>query len=458
MKKYYLGLLFIFLILSSTGAICSKSGKMPDKVVLQYWSSSLNEGDISSAITAFETTYPYVDIQFKKLNDDEYEDALITGWAKNQGPDIFSVSDLSVNKFYDYIYPLPPSVTLTTVEQKSTFGKKETLISQTTQKSITVQDYKNQFVDAVYTDSVFPHRGEKENVETDKIFGLPLSIDTLALYWNKDLLNQATITLPATNWQEIADHTKDITKVDKEGNIIQSGIAMGTANNVPHYFDIMSVLMMQFGAPMATEQGNVIFNQTVGDDKRVPGQEALDFYVKFAQDKWETYDWNETKNDALEEFASGSVAYFIGYHSDLAKIKQISPNLNFDVAPLPQINAQQQINYPSFNIESVSINCKNKDLAWAFVQYLTNEQNTQQYVDATKQPSSRRNLISKQLEDYELATFAQQALTAKTWYHGKKPDEAINLFAKMIDNARTNLFTLPEIVGDTAAKIELTMK
>jgi len=246
--------------------------------------------------------------------------------------------------------------------------------------------------------------------------------------------------------------------LDKEGNIIRSGIAMGTTDNTPHYFDIMSVLMMQFGATMANEEGYVTFDKSSAEDKnRVPAMEALDFYVKFAQDKWETYNWNETKNNALEEFAAGNIAYYLGYHQEMAQIKQLAPTLNFDVAPLPQINTVSQINYPSYWLESVSANSKNQHLAWAFVQYLTNETNAGKYLTTTKQPASRRALINEQLADYELATFAEQALTAKSWYHGTNPQEAINLFKLMIDNARLETFTLEEIIRDTAAKVQLTV-
>lgn len=457
MKKYFIGLFIVFLILSTTGAVCSKSGTMPNPIVLQYWSVNLNPEDVQTAIKAFEATYPYVTIQFKKLNADEYEDALLAGWAKSQGPDIFSLPNTHIKKYYDYIQPLPSAVTVTTVTQTSTLGKKETKIAQINQKSLTPAELRNQFVDTVYNDAVFMQQGKTDKAETAKIFGIPLSMDTLALYWNKDLLNQKTITLPASNWQTIADDTKELTAVDKQGNIIRSGIALGTADNVPHYFDIMSVLMMQFGAQMTDSQGTVSFQQGIDDNNKTPAQDALDFYAKFAQNKWETYTWNDTKNNALEEFANGNLAYFIGYHSDLASIKKLAPSLNFDVAPLPQINSADQINYPQYWLETVSTNATNSDMAWAFVQYLTNETNTKSYIDAVKSPAARRTLVTNQLEDYELATFAEQALTAKSWYHGQNPQEAINLFKKMIDNARAGTFTLEDIIGDTAAKIQLTI-
>lgn len=457
MKKYIIGLFLISIFLITSGAICSKTGQMPDEIELTYWSAEHDEDDIKDIISSFEAIYPYVDIEYKKFNYDEYEDALINAWAKNQGPDIFSIPNAHVKKYYDYIYPLPQYVTVTTVEETSTLGKKELAIQEVKQSAVSPSELNSQYIDAVYKDVVFKHKSPEEKEETSKIFGLPLSMDTLALYWNKDMLNQASISMPPSDWQSVVDHTKIITKIDKENNIIQSGIALGTSSNINDYFDILSILMMQFGATMTTEQGSVSFHQAT-EEKQYPGREALEFYTKFAQEKWETYTWNDSKTGALDSFATGNLAYFIGYHRDLEQIKQLNPNLNFDIASLPQITADAQINYASYWVESVYANSPNQDIAWAFVQHLTNEKNSQKYLETAEKPTARRNLINDQMEDYELAVFAEQGLTAQSWYHGDNPGEAKNLFAQMINDALEGNFTIEDIVNDTARKVQLTFE
>jgi ABC-type glycerol-3-phosphate transport system substrate-binding protein len=458
MKKSIIGVFFIILVLVSIGAVCSKSGKVPAKFDLVYWSPEHNEDDIAAAISGFEAMYPYVDVEYKKYNYDEYEEMLINSWAKGQGPDVFSLPNTHTNKYYDLIAPLPATVSVTTVETKSTFGKKETIVNTVNQRCLSVAEMKNQFVDTVYSDAVFVHKGEKETTEKEKIFGIPLSTDTLALFYNKDLLNQAGITTPATNWQDIVEHTKLLTKIDKENNLIQSGIALGTANNIDNYFDILSVLMMQYGAQMADENNRVTFDQELEGERRIPGQQALDFYAKFAMPDWESYTWNSGQNSALEAFAGGQAGYYIGYYYNLEQIKQLAPNLNFDIATLPQINAGNKKNYPSYWLESVSINSTHQDMAWAFVQYLTGKENSEKYLASALKPAARRELISAQEENYELAIFAEQALTAQSWYHGKSPDEAKSLFATMIDQAVENTLPIADIVGNAARKIELTMQ
>ncbi|MFH0818774.1 MAG: hypothetical protein V1898_02150 [Patescibacteria group bacterium] len=454
MKKSFIGIFFIVLILLTSGAICSKSGKMPATVELNYWSPEYNEDDIKGIISGFEVQYPYVSINYRKLDYSEYDDALISAWAKGQGPDIFSVASSDVKKYYDYILPLPTAVKLTTVTEKQNFGKKEIIIAEQSQRSISPSELKNQYIDTVYKDTVFSYIDNKTT--TSRIFGLPLAMDNLVLYWNRDLLNQAGISLPASDWQALVDQTTDLTKIDKDNNIIQSSIALGTSNNIEHYFDILSVLMMQFGTPMTSDSGSIIFNQENRDEKRFPAREALEFYTKFASSEWETYTWNADKLSALDSFVKGESAYYIGYHYDLATIKQLSPNLNFDIARLPQIAPQAQINYPHYWVESVAQSSKNFDISWAFVQYLTNETNSKKYIESAKKPAARRSLLGAQAEDYELAIFAEQALTAKSWYHGKNEAEAKNVFSDMIDKTLSGNFEIDKIISESANKTQLT--
>lgn len=457
MKKYFFAIFIFCLVLSTTGAICSKSGTMPKEVTLVYWSPEHNEEDIQAATTKFNALYPYANVEFRKLNYDEYQTELISSWAKNQGPDIFSIPSTEVRQFYDYISPMPKTMAVTTVTTSEKFGKKEISVAKNTLKGYTPAQLRNEYVDTVYNDVVFPHMDEalKENKATDKIFGLPLFMDNLVLFWNRDILNQASLSLPANNWQSMVDQSTKLTRIDQEGNLIQSSIALGTTTNINHYFDILSVLMMQYGTDIV-QDGSVVFDQKNESDK-IPGKEALFFYTSFAQEKWETYAWNENQQEALADFASGKTAYYLGYHYDLVNLKDINPNLNFDLAALPQISQDAQVNYPNYWVESVSANSKQKDMAWTFLTILTNEENAKKYAEITKKPAARRAILAEQTNDYELSVFAQQALTAKNWYHGKDVLEAKKLFGSMIDQALVaEDKPLEDIVKDTASKVQLT--
>ena len=104
---------------------------------------------------------------------------------------------------------------------------------------------KDKFVPAVFDDSVVD----------GKIYALPLSLDSLVLIYNLGLLAQAKITKAPSTWQEVLNASRLITLQDKEGKLTRSSAALGTANNIPRFFDILSLLMMQSGAQMMNQSG-----------------------------------------------------------------------------------------------------------------------------------------------------------------------------------------------------------
>ena len=67
------------------------------------------------------------------------------------------------------------------------------------------------------------------------IWAMPLYIDTLALYYNKDIFNTAGITFPPKTWEEFVILVTKLTKFDERGNIIQSAVAMGTVKNINRF-------------------------------------------------------------------------------------------------------------------------------------------------------------------------------------------------------------------------------
>jgi ABC-type glycerol-3-phosphate transport system substrate-binding protein len=144
----------------------------------------------------------------------------------------------------------------------------------------------------VYDDVIFEHQSETDEIPSKKVFGLPLSMDTLVLYYNKDMLNRAKIALPPETWQQFVEQVPKLTLVDVDNNIIQSGAAIGTSNNVPRVMDIISLLMMQNGATMIL--GNQAeFGEADPEQKDYfPGAKALEFYTSFANPDVEWYSWN----------------------------------------------------------------------------------------------------------------------------------------------------------------------
>jgi len=108
-------------------------------------------------------------------------------------------------------------------------------------------------------------------------YGVPLSVDSLGLYYNKDLFNAAGITSPPRDWNEFADISKKLTKFDVSNQIVVSGTAMGTAYNINRSTDILNLLMLQSQTEMVDSiSGQAVFDKVVQkkSGNSIPGQDA----------------------------------------------------------------------------------------------------------------------------------------------------------------------------------------
>lgn len=415
----------LFSLLITTGFGCnlqSAAVVQASKPVQLVWWRVFDDADtVSSIIEAYRKVHPNITITYRKLRPEEYEKELLNALAEDRGPDIISVHNTAMMKWQPKLLPLPPELKLAYQVEKGTI-QKQVVTEIHTDKTIRLDQLKNTFVDQVAADAILPFADAK-GVLTDQIFGLPLGLDTLVLYWNRDLLNAANIAEPARTWDEFLTHVQTLTKFDAKGGILEAGAAIGTADNVERSVDILSGLMMQNGAVM--RQGNQATFDVIPaglSRETAPGSEALRFYTDFANPGKKAYTWNDQMPDSLTAFTSGAAAYFFGYAYNLPVIRTLNPKLSFGIASLPQIDPTHVVNVANYWLESVSAKTKHPNEAWDFVQFATKAGNVDSYLKKAGKPTAVRSLVAGQLEDLSLSVFAGESLTAKSWYVGKDPD------------------------------------
>lgn len=446
----FIGLFLLCTVLVTSGAICGGADKQPpEKVVLEIWRPEDQDTDFADIFAAYKAIYPHVDFKYKTMKPEEYEDELFKAWAKGEGPDIFAVSNWRIGKFTEFITPMPKQrARLKTAHTEKSFGKAKLVVEQNVVTYLTPDDLPDRFVETVKKDVVFQ----------DDIYGLPYSVDTLAMYYNRDLLAQSLIAIPPTTWQDFVDSVEAITVLDADKNVIQPATGLGTADNVPHFFDIVSLIMMQSGTQMITPSGYVALGAVAEDGGPGPGTKALEFYQSFSNPGKATYTWNDEQIEALEAFTSGNLAFYFGYHQDLKTIEQRAPNLNFSYTKVPQVDSSESVNYANYLVESVHLNAENPDHAWNFIQFAASENQAKNFIEKTGRVPALQSLVGAKQEDKGIGIFAQQALTAKTWYHGPKPDLVLQAFQEMVVAANERVNTIEEILNVAGAKVRLTLE
>lgn len=403
LNKNIIKTLFLIIVLALPMLSAGCGGKtVTAPVTLTIWKPFVDSDKMQDLISAYEAKHRNVTIQYTKKNIENYQSDLLNAMASGNGPDIFSINNSWVPSYLDKISPAPDNV-------------------------FTVREYKDTFVDSASSDLIVDN----------KIYGTAMWVDSLALYYNKDLLGTAGIATPPKTWKELAEDVRLITRQNSSGYFDRSGVAMGTNANVNRGVDIVYLLMLQAGAvPWKADGSSPTFANSISKNGSSvnPGVEALSFYTSFADPYSANYTWNNESDYSTDAFANGRAAYLYGYYYTKDTINSKAPNLNYDVAPVPQYNlSDPNVNYSNYFAEVVSKQSKEQAWAWDFLKFASSKEALELYYQKDKEPSSRRDIIEEQSGDESVGVFAHANLTGKTFY---KSDEAKfdGIMGDMIDN------------------------
>ncbi|OGH88017.1 MAG: hypothetical protein A3J93_02495 [Candidatus Magasanikbacteria bacterium RIFOXYC2_FULL_42_28] len=423
--------IFAFLITSGLGCkgISADQQQLVKPLTLEYWTVADDVDALKTNIEKYKLDgRSYLTVNVRQLRASEFYQRLIEALAEDKGPDIISISNRMVRGYLSKIAPMPASVSdarlLTT---KTALGGDETTVQVGTIPLVTPTQLEREYVKVVKEDAVIG----------DKVYGLPLSLDTLAVYYNKDLLDRAGVPEAPKNWDEFQAAVKKINKYDRVNDkITQSGVAFGAGKNVAAVDDILFVLFRQSGVPFSDNFGRLQFGS--GRDRRADANSAsfsvLDFYTDFANPTRDTYGWNKNMGNAMDAFVSGKVGFMVGYSYDYPTIKARAPQLNIGVLPLFQLNPDQPVNVANYYLQAVTAKSKHQNEAWGLIDYLAHSKATKDYLDASGRPTALRAYIEEQRADLKVAPFVEQVLMAENWYRGSNYSVAAKAVGDMVDD------------------------
>ncbi len=378
------------------------SGKPASKPVsLIYWGLWEDKEVIEPLIAAYQQKNPNIKIIYQKMNPQSYREKLVSR-SKAQGtagapvvekPDIFRFHNTWLPEIKDVVAPLPPTV-MSGEEFDKTFYPVH-------KKDLKVGNY---------------------------YYGLPLEIDGLVLVYNQGLFKKAGIsTVPAT-WDDVTEIVPRLTVKDQSGQLITSGIAMGTASNIDHFSDIFGLLLLQNGGSL---------NKL--DQEEAAG--ALEIFRKFSEPP-QGY-WTEEMSNSTTAFIQEKVAMIIVPSWEILSIKSANPDIDIKIVPVPVVPGTASLSIASYWVEGVSRFSSHQLEAWKFLRFLTEKENmTKLYEIQSKirpfgEPYSRVDLAPLLVQNPYLSAVIKQAnnfyslpLVSRTFDNGLN-DEII----KYLENA-----------------------
>lgn len=177
----------------------------------------------------------------------------------------------------------------------------------------------------------------------DGILAFPILLDPMIFYFNRVSYNNVAFLDPPKTWQEVTNYALKLNRRSGTETILESGLPMGTFNNITHAKDMIALLLIQAGNPIvtvSTDPNNKGATSNIIDS--MPGtntpiaQYVVQFFTQFSDPLKKSYSWNRAMPEALDAFASEQAAQYVGFASEMPQIGEINPSINFDVAMIPQ--------------------------------------------------------------------------------------------------------------------------
>lgn len=352
--------------------------------------------------------------------DDDYVNAVAAG----QGPDLVIISQEDLARLKATLYPIPYT-------------------------SITQRQFTDSFAD-----------GASIYAAAEGIYGIPLAIDPLVLYYNKTMLSTAGVAAPPSTWEAVAGLVPQVAKVSGQ-SVSNPLVALGTYANVHNARGIMSALFLQSGVPIAQASGSSVAVSLAGNgaNGQTPGEAALRFYTSFANPAQPNYDWNASLTDSQQLFLSGQLALYLGYASEFSYLKQANPNLNFDMAKFPQpATATSRADYGRIYAFAIPRTAHNQSGAFAAAIALSADDAETALTNAagTLAPA-KRSLLGAATQDPYAAIYDDQALIARGWL-SPAAAQTDAIFGAMITSVITGAARADEAIATAERSLSAALK
>jgi ABC-type glycerol-3-phosphate transport system substrate-binding protein len=315
--------------------------------------------------------------------------------------------------------------------------------------SFTQQQFESLFVEAA-----------NSFMSPDGVLAVPVVVDPYVLYWNRDILSAAGFAKPPIYWDETFDMARAITDCqgtnagvragvagcDDTGSIQKATIAFGEYQNVDHAKDILALLIMQAGGPITTRDSAGSLSPSLlarTGEVAQPAESALNFYTAFANPSKDTYSWNRSLPSSRTMFANGDLALYVGLASENALIRKLNPNLNYAVAPVPQIrNINRVANAGVTYGFAVPRTSKNPQGALTVAYLLASPESSRALATVLGAASARRDVLAAPAEGSD-SLIDKQALLVRSW-EDPDPVRTDVIFRDMIESITSGAAKISE--------------
>lgn len=431
LRPFELALVIIFIVLAlvSLALLASYNGggngRDDDAVVIgavQIWGTIPGAGIQTVLDQLTEQNEAYKDVSYRYVASEQFEQTLTSALADGRGPDIVLISHEQLVDTRRRIAPY-------------------------TYEQFPQRDIKDRYVD-----------GAQIFALSDGMYALPIAVDPLVLFWNRDILaTEGYLAAPRT-WEELVNvQFNDLIQRDFDRTIRRGVVAMGEYGNVRNALGLVSMLLIQSGSRgvIDGDRGYEIeLNQSVNNSGN-PIRTVADFYTRFSKPANTLYSWNRSFSEDRAAFIGEDLVFYFGYASEGPTIERLNPNLNFDISEVPQGGvASVRRTYGKFYGLSLLRSTDNAAGAYAVMSTLATVNAADQIaVNSDLTPVTRQTVAGGSNSTYGRISY-QSASISYGWLN-PDPQATDEIFATMMRDINENRGTVDQATRDALGRLEL---
>jgi len=356
-----------------------------------------------------------ITIVYEQKGETSLQQDLIESLAVHSGPDLVILPYGEFVDYKKYLHPVP-------------------------YEYFSERDFRNTYIDQA--ELYLSDSGE---------FALPLMVDPIVMYWNKEIFSSNAISMVPTVWDEFKVLAPSMTVRD-DTKITRSAIPFGQYANVDHAKDIISMLIMQAGAPIvSSNKGQLTVNLNGDVNSASPAVAAIEFFMEFSNSSLPTYSWNRSLSSSKEMFIAGESAVYFGYASEAEEIEKTNPHLSFDVAVVPQVReTKRKLTFGRMNGVGVLEKSKETDGNMTGSLYaarlMTSGSIAEKLSKDLNLPPASRILLAKDPGGVYLPVFYDSAIISTSWAD-PNPKETSKIFEDTIEGILSSRYSVDTAVS-----------
>lgn len=415
MKPFHIGVLVVFIIFAMLAVFvfATFSGRSGSNIGTVLIWGTIDKPIIDEILVSVNRTFDgYDQVSYREVDEGAFISTLVEAIAAGRGPDLVLLPSTAVVNESDKLIPI-------------------------SYRTVSRRNFQDSFVES---GEIF--------LSNDGVLGLPFYIDPFVTYWNRTLFSQGGIARAPRYWDELSDIAPKLSVSTSGGTLTRSAVALGEWGNILHAKDIFISLIAGLGNPIIaqSESGDLSVVLTEGGGTGIPPAEsALRFYTEFADPVKSVYSWNRSQPLSQTAFLSGSLGVYFGQASEVFTLRESNPNLNFDIAPYPQVRGGFVAVPTDLYALSIPRGSQNPNGSLQVALTLSGSEAQKLLVELTGLPSVRRDVLSVSPENPYEATFRDAALNAFV-FRDPNPTETSRIFEEMIEAVSSGRLRIPEAI------------